>query len=349
MNERQQKIHALISNLAKTEDFEIVKRALYEAGYGIKGQIETTPLAAGNVEQGELRHAIVLDTETTGLDPATDKVIQLSMYKVSYNEAGIVDLIDFYDAYQDPGFPIPPEITEITGITDEMVAGKSIDHKEVRAFMDGADRVIAHNAEFDRKFCEAAFPRAGFDQIAWDCSIAQVDWKVRGEKSASLEVLALHMGMTYQAHNSASDIKALAYVLTHHKDKEGRTAFAEMLANSELKNIHIFAEGASYHKKDLLKNGGYRWAGDDEPVNGLSKVWHKTIRGTDEAIEEERDRLREVFGRDVSKAAFESDSMNRYSTRLRETKFHTKAPENAMDALKQTQMDLSHSAPTYGF
>lgn len=349
MNERQQKIFALINNLAKTEDFEIVKQALHEAGFGIRGQIETTPLGCVDDGTEPLRQAIVLDSETTGLDPENDKVIQLSMYKVSFNSKGIVSLDGFFDRYIDPGFPIPAEITKITGITDEMVAGKTLSDKEVAEFMGGCERVIAHNAAFDRKFCEKAFPKAGFDKLVWDCSIAQVDWKARGEKSASLEVLCLHMGMVYHAHNSASDIKALAYILTNHRDAEGHSAFAEMLQNSQIENVHIFADGAHYSKKDILKENGYRWAPDDEPVNGYSKVWHKDIRATEEALEEERNRLREVFGRDVSKPAFIFDGMNRYSSRVREIRFETKQPENAMDRLKMADQDQHHTQLAYGF
>ena len=50
---------------------------------------------------------VVFDTETTGLDPATDKVIQLSMLHFSYDAQGIIKLGDMFDAYQDPGMPIP--------------------------------------------------------------------------------------------------------------------------------------------------------------------------------------------------------------------------------------------------
>ena len=59
---------------------------------------------------------------------------------------------------EDPGIPITPEITEITGITNEMVAGKRIDDAQVVELVSGACIVIAHNLKFDRPFLEQRFP-----------------------------------------------------------------------------------------------------------------------------------------------------------------------------------------------
>ena len=61
---------------------------------------------------------VILDTETTGLDPATDKIIQLSAIKYDANGTPI----DFYDTYINPGSPIPARATKINGITDKMVS-----------------------------------------------------------------------------------------------------------------------------------------------------------------------------------------------------------------------------------
>jgi DNA polymerase-3 subunit epsilon len=66
----------------------------------------------------------------------------------------IASVSDRFSAFDEPSIPIPPEITVITGITDEMVAGHRIDEAAVDAFVDDAVIVIAHNAGFDRKFSE---------------------------------------------------------------------------------------------------------------------------------------------------------------------------------------------------
>ena len=59
---------------------------------------------------------------------------------------------------EDPGFSIPPEITKITGITDKMVAGRRIDDGAVNDLVNRVVPVIAHNADFDRRFLEKRVP-----------------------------------------------------------------------------------------------------------------------------------------------------------------------------------------------
>lgn len=100
------------------------------------------------------RLGIVLDTETTGLDHATHEIIELGMVAFSYDEAGVRDVVGVFSALQQPTSAITAEITRITGITDEMVAGQRIDLDVVQRFVEDADLIVAHNARFDRPFCE---------------------------------------------------------------------------------------------------------------------------------------------------------------------------------------------------
>jgi len=61
---------------------------------------------------------IFLDVETTGLDHIQDKIIELGMVCFEYSEDGrIFRIIDEFSQYQDPGIPISPMITELTGIS----------------------------------------------------------------------------------------------------------------------------------------------------------------------------------------------------------------------------------------
>ena len=103
---------------------------------------------------------IVLDTETTGLDLDKAEVIELAMLKFHYTPDGeVLRVIGRFDELRQPANPIPPEITALTGITDEMVAGRSIDPAAVEAFVADAAIVIAHNARFDRPIAEKALAR----------------------------------------------------------------------------------------------------------------------------------------------------------------------------------------------
>ena len=65
---------------------------------------------------------------------------------------------DVFSSFHEPYGPIPFEITALTGITNEMVAGQRIDKAAVASFAVDAVIVIAHNASFDRKFAGRYWP-----------------------------------------------------------------------------------------------------------------------------------------------------------------------------------------------
>ena len=72
---------------------------------------------------------ICLDTETTGLNHAEDKIIELGIVAFEYDPitAEIIRITDRYNGFEDPGRLLPKEIIEITGITDDMVCGQHLD------------------------------------------------------------------------------------------------------------------------------------------------------------------------------------------------------------------------------
>jgi DNA polymerase-3 subunit epsilon len=98
--------------------------------------------------------AAVVDVETTGINPESDKIIELGICLFEYDrESGrIYKVLGSWEWFEDPGLSIPPEITTITGITDEMVAGHRIDDRAVNDLLGPIVLVIAHNADFDRRF-----------------------------------------------------------------------------------------------------------------------------------------------------------------------------------------------------
>ena len=66
---------------------------------------------------------VLLDTETTGLSADDESIIELGMVKVLYSPSDkrIVSIVDVISLYDDPSKPIPELITELSGITDDMV------------------------------------------------------------------------------------------------------------------------------------------------------------------------------------------------------------------------------------
>src|ERR1700730_14184930 len=131
------------------------------------------------------RTGVILDVETTGLDQQKDEGIELGMGKLDCLPAGsMAGLGDVFTAFNEPSSPIPPEVTALTGITDDMVAGQRIDETAVSAFVAEAVIVIAHNAGFDRKFAERYWPV--FERKAWGCSATQIEWRKHGLEGSRL-------------------------------------------------------------------------------------------------------------------------------------------------------------------
>ncbi len=125
--------------------------------YGVEAYY-VNDAAAVSVVRGDLDGSldgdfIVFDLETTGLKPATEEITEIAAVLVREGE-----IKDSFQTYVNPHKPIPPEITELTGISDETVA----DAPDLREALDKffafmGDRVlVAHNAGFDLSFLKAA-------------------------------------------------------------------------------------------------------------------------------------------------------------------------------------------------
>lgn len=103
------------------------------------------------------RRAIYYDTETTGLKPDSDKIIEIACYDAMRDTS--------FCTFVNPGMPIPAESTGITGITDEMVKDAPTFEdvaKQLVEFCEGEVVLIAHNNDnFDKHFLRAEFKAAG--------------------------------------------------------------------------------------------------------------------------------------------------------------------------------------------
>lgn len=223
------------------------------------------------------RVGVLVDVETTGLDHAKDEVIEIGMVAFTYDDGGGVgDVIGVFNALRQPYSPIPPEIAKLTGVTDEMVAGKTIPLDAVEAFIEPADLVIAHNAGFDRPFCERLAP--GFAPKAWACSVSEIKWSSHGFEGAKLGYLIGQCGYFHQGHRAVDDCHALLEVLAKPWNDGSGAAFGDLLQRSEQTRIRIWAENSPFDMKDRLKARGYRWSNGGD---GRPKAWWTEVAEED--------------------------------------------------------------------
>ena len=102
-------------------------------------------------EGEKFRRICVLDTETTGLNLAKHKIIELCAAIVDVSDTGrIVAVRSVMTGLVDPGHALPPEIVELTGLTDAVLAGESICPQQLAELLEYCDGVIAFNSQFDR-------------------------------------------------------------------------------------------------------------------------------------------------------------------------------------------------------
>ncbi|POO52749.1 DNA polymerase III subunit epsilon [Agrobacterium rosae] len=234
---------------------------------------------------------IILDTETTGLNARKDEIIEIGVIAFTFDGAGSMgDVTAIYGGLQQPTISIPSEITRLTGITDEMVTGQSIDIAALRALIEPADLVIAHNAGFDRPFCEAFSDL--FSGKAWACSNSEIDWASRGYEGTKLGYLISQAGYFHDGHRAVDDCFALLEVLARDVDGLASTAFAELYEASQRSRVRIFAENSPFDMKDQLKARGYRWSDGND---GRPKSWW--IEVGEEAIDDELRYLRDEIYR----------------------------------------------------
>ncbi|MEZ5911122.1 MAG: DNA polymerase III subunit epsilon [Paracoccaceae bacterium] len=159
---------------------------------------------------------IVLDTETTGFEPAEGHRIV---------EIGAVELINHmptgqtYHQYINPERAMPAEAQEVHGLGDEFLADKPVFASIAQAFLDfiGDARLVIHNASFDMKFLNAELGWAGFAQLvparALD-TLAMARQKFPGSP-ASLDALCRRFGVDNSArekHGALLDSEILAEV-----------------------------------------------------------------------------------------------------------------------------------------
>ena len=220
---------------------------------------------------------LIIDVETTGLDFQTDEIIEVGFLEFAVNDVQNLNIVSLYGAVQEPQRKkISPEITNITGITPEMVQGRKIDWNFVREAMLRSSIIIAHNMEFDRSFLQK-IPELSGVSLHWACSLKHIDWPKHGFKTKALNYLASDAGFINPfSHRAVFDCATTFRVISPYLE--------EMIARSYQREYKFSAVSAPFECKDKLKQRGYYW-------NTQERVWEKELPESD--LESERRFLQE--------------------------------------------------------
>ncbi len=169
-----------------------------------------------NKEKDLVKDYVVFDLETTGLDPKSSEIIEIGALKYINDE-----LVDEFSVLIKPKDDIPSEITNITGIDDEMVKDALSIKEILPQFIDfiGNLTLIAHNSSFDLSFIEENILKLDLPMI----DNKNIDTVVLARKyipkayNCKLETLKKYFKLDYGSHRSVDDCKTTNYVYQYCK------------------------------------------------------------------------------------------------------------------------------------
>lgn len=197
---------------------------------------------------------ICFDIETTGLSAARDKITEIGAVKV---ENGVIT--DTFSTFANPEMPIPQKITQLTGITDDMVKDAPSQREAVGAFLEfaGDNVLVAHNAPFDTSFIAKACEDMGREYNYTSIDTVAISRAILTDiKNCKLDTVAkfLRLG-DFNHHRATDDAEMLARIFINFcqrlTDDYGITKTNDIntkIAGGDFKKL------PTYHQIILVKN-----------------------------------------------------------------------------------------------
>ncbi|NLT15892.1 MAG: 3'-5' exonuclease [Clostridiales bacterium] len=164
---------------------------------------------------------VVFDLETTGLSSKNDRIIEIAAVKYRIGEGFSMTEAGTLHSYINPNCSLPEKITEITGITEDMLENAPCESEifdEVKAFFDSA-LVGGYNVDnFDCKFMNEYFGRMGcvFNYPgSVDCLKMARNLLCKGQDVVDhkLESVGKYFGLDFQAHSAIDDARTTGALL----------------------------------------------------------------------------------------------------------------------------------------
>lgn len=221
----------------------------------------------------EVTRLVVLDLETTGICPTRYRAIEFAAAMLCIGPDGrIVAIEGGGSALIDPGHPISREIEQLTGISDDMLAGQGIDAEKTAAFLARGDYVCSYNAQFDRAHLEVLLP--DLPPLNWCCAMTDVKWRDLGFETGPQGWLLAQTGhFNPSVHRAASDVQSLCTLLSYELN-DGDTIAGRLIEAARAPAWRFEAKCAPFASKDELRELRYTWS-------ARHKRWHKHVRDED--------------------------------------------------------------------
>lgn len=218
-----------------------------------------------------IRRALILDTETTGLDPIKDRCIEVGCILYDLERGA---LIASYSSLMQSKSNEAVGINRIDPALLTEARPPSLVWGDVADYILSADVILAHRAEFDRSFTPPEIAKLK----PWVCMKFHVEWPgaANGEH---LVHLALHFDVgVVSAHRAMTDCDILARILTRVHETSGYGMSLVRLIERAMRPRVKVVSTAPFSEKDRVKAAGFAWNPDkkewwkDVPEEELEKI-----------------------------------------------------------------------------
>lgn len=210
-----------------------------------------------------MTNVLILDTETTDLEPSKGKLIEIGAVLWSVDYRSIVEVYSGVLSADEN----PAESTN--GIPADLLRGAGLPPAPMMLVDDIAARaafVVAHNADFDRRWVQPlGFSR--LNGLPWVCTIEDIEWPRPGPGKSLTAIALAHGVAVVSAHRAIHDCLLLTRLFEAVPDIDVRLGAA--LAHAALPKAEIHSL-APYEDREIVKAHGFHW----DPAR---KVWHRRM------------------------------------------------------------------------
>ena len=200
----------------------------------------------------------IIDTETTGVDPNNDSIIEIAAILYSLTHAAPVECISYLlPCETNPALAVNGITPELTSLSSKAPYDKILDAWERRSIA-----YMAHNAPFDKSFLKR-------NTIPFVCSMRDIDWPVPCGSKALVAIALAHGIGVASAHRAMADCDTISRLLT--RVHEMGVDLEHLITHAMRPKVLVRAL-VSYDERQLAKNHHFVWS---VPPGYKKEVWNR--------------------------------------------------------------------------